>query len=127
MSGVCRRAKRSCRLARLVTRFLVDNQLPAALARWIEAQGCTAEHVLTLNHGQSPDTKIWALAVKTGAVIISKDEDFAQLTLVRPEPVAVVWLRFGNCRTAVLLASMERVWPEIIRQLDAGARLIEVY
>ncbi|MFA5265465.1 MAG: DUF5615 family PIN-like protein, partial [Opitutaceae bacterium] len=69
---------------------------------------------------------IWELAAKTGAAIVSKDEDFAQLTLVRPEPLAVVWLRFGNCRTAVLLANMERVWPEIIRQLEAGARLIEV-
>jgi len=53
-----------------------------------------------------------------GAVIVSKDEDFARLTLLRPEPVAVVWLRLGNCRTATLLATMERVWPEIVRQLE---------
>jgi hypothetical protein len=37
-----------------------------------------------------------------------------------------VRLRFANCRTGVLLANIERVWPEIVRQLDAGARLIEV-
>lgn len=60
-------------------------------------------------------------------MIVSKDEDFAQLTLVRPEPVSVVWLRFGNCRTPVLLANIERVWSEILRQLETGARLIEVH
>ncbi len=109
-----------------MSRFLVDNQLPAALARWIEAQGFQAEHVLTVDLAKSPDYAIWKQAATLSAVIISKDKDFAQLTLVRPELVAVVWLRFGNCRTAVLLSNMALVWPEIIRQLDGGARLIEV-
>jgi predicted nuclease of predicted toxin-antitoxin system len=65
--------------------------------------------VLALNLGQSPDTAIWLHAASTDAVIVSKDEDFAKLTLMRPEPVAVVWLRFGNCRTETLLANMGRV------------------
>lgn len=108
-------------------RFLVDNQLPAALARWLRAQGHEAEHVLELNLGQSPDTLIWQRASELGAVIVTKDEYFAQLTILRPDSVAVVWLRVGNCRTAVLLASFERLWPEILRQLDSGARLIELY
>ena len=105
----------------------MDNQLPAALARWIEGQGHCAEHVLALDLGQSLDSAIWAHAVRTRAIIVSKDEDFAQFTLIKPEPVVVVWLRFGNCRTAALLANVQRVWPEILSQLEAGARLIEVY
>ena len=36
-------------------RFLVDNQLPAALARWISAQGEQAEHVLPLGLPQAFD------------------------------------------------------------------------
>ena len=108
-------------------RFLIDNQLPVALAHWLRAQGQQAEHVLELNLGQSPDSFIWQRAAALGAVIVTKDEDFAQLTILRPDPVAVVWLRVGNCRTAVLLASFERLWPEVVRQLDARARLIEVY
>jgi predicted nuclease of predicted toxin-antitoxin system len=110
-----------------VTRFLIDNQLPAALARWLQARGHQAEHVLALGMGQTADALIWQHAARTGAVIVTKDEDFAQLTILRPEGVRVVWLRVGNCRTAVLLAVFERLWPEIVRQLDAGAGLIEVY
>jgi len=109
-----------------VRRFLVDNQLPAALARWIEAQGSEAVHVLALDLGQSADTAIWEHAASEGAVIVSKDEDFAQLTLMRSDPVPVVWLRVGNCRTATLLETMDRIWPQIVRELDAGARLVEV-
>ncbi|MBI4625598.1 MAG: DUF5615 family PIN-like protein [Verrucomicrobia bacterium] len=107
-------------------RFVIDNQLPAALARWCETKACTAEHVGALQLDQAPDDWIWMHAAHTGAVIVSKDEDFAQMTVLRPEPVAVVWLRIGNCRTLTLLASMERAWPDIIRRLDAGERLIEI-
>jgi predicted nuclease of predicted toxin-antitoxin system len=110
-----------------VKRFLVDNQLPAALAHWLQNKGCQAEHVLALQLAQSRDEIIWERAARDGAVIVSKDEDFANLTLVRAEPVAVVWLRIGNCRTPVLLAGMERAWADIVQQLDSGARLIEVH
>jgi len=110
-----------------VRRFLVDNQLPAGLVSWLEGKGCAATHVLALQLAQSRDELIWERAARDGAVIVSKDEDFARLTLVRPEPVAVVWLRMGNCRTSALLAAMERAWPDLGSQLDAGARLIEVF
>ena len=108
-------------------RFLVDNQLPGALVRWLEDKGCGATHVLTVQLAQTSDELIWARAASEGAIIISKDEDFARLTLVRPEPVTVVWLRMGNCRTPILLATLERAWPDLTAQLDAGARLIEIF
>ena len=107
-------------------RFIVDNQLPVAIARWLIAKGCPAEHVLSLDLAQARDEMIWARAASEGSIIVTKDEDFPNLTLVRPELVAVVWLRVGNCRTATLLSTMERAWPDIATQLEAGARLIEV-
>lgn len=102
------------------------HQLPATLGRWIEERGCAAQHVLALDLAQTPDADIWLHAARSGAVIVTKDEDFARMTLLRPEPVAVVWLRIGNCRTAALLTTMERAWPSIAQQLDSGARLVEV-
>lgn len=109
-----------------MTRFLVDNQLPEALTRWLEAKGCQAEHVLTLQLAQANDGVIWERARLTGAAVISKDEDFAQMTLVKAEPVTVIWLRLGNCRTTALLEALERAWPRIEEELTRGARLIEV-
>ncbi len=83
-------------------------------------------HVLELDLGQAPDTAIWEHAANSGMVIVSKDEDFAQLTLVRSEPVPVLWLRMGNCRTTALLEMLEPIWPDILSQLKTGARLVEV-
>lgn len=58
-------------------RFLVDAQPPPASARWLAAQGYQADHVADLNMNSAPDSSIWQLAASTGAVIVTKDEDFA--------------------------------------------------
>lgn len=107
-------------------RVLVDNQLPASLVRWFEKHDCVAEHVLEIGHGQSADEIIWRYAAGIGAVIISKDEDFARLTATRPEAVSVVWVRIGNCRTVELIKLLDRMWPSIVEQIEAGAKLVEV-
>lgn len=73
-------------------RFLVDNQLPGALATWLRAQGHDAEHVLDVQLAQAKDNPIWQYTESSSAVIVSKDEDFAEwVRHGRPGP-AVVWL-----------------------------------
>jgi predicted nuclease of predicted toxin-antitoxin system len=57
-------------------RFLVDAQLPPALARWIAAQGHVAEHVASALAPTEPDAAIVHYAIANGAVIITKDSDF---------------------------------------------------
>ena len=59
-------------------RFLVDAQLPPALARWLAAQGHEAEHVVDCELAQASDPAIWDYAISVGAIIVTKDEDFAQ-------------------------------------------------
>jgi len=111
---------------RRVAQFLVDTQLPASLARWLTAQGFPSEHVLDVKLAQSEDNPIWLYAARTGAAIVTKDEDFAHwVRCGRPGP-AVVWLRIGNCRKAALLSWLELLLPQIVQQLQRGDRLIEV-
>lgn len=58
-------------------RFLVDAQLPPALARWLADQGQPARHVYDLGLATADDREIWDVALATGAVVVTKDEDFA--------------------------------------------------
>jgi predicted nuclease of predicted toxin-antitoxin system len=60
-------------------RFLVDAQLPPALARPLEAWGHVAEHVADLGIAAAPDHRVREYAAGVGAVIVTKDEDFAGL------------------------------------------------
>jgi predicted nuclease of predicted toxin-antitoxin system len=59
-------------------RFLVDAQLPPALERWLVAAGHEAEHVADRGMQDASDTAIWDLALQERAVLLTKDEDFAQ-------------------------------------------------
>ncbi len=86
----------------LTARFLVDAQLPPALVRWLSGQGYEAAHVFDLGLAGADDRLIWKRAADTGAVIITKDEDFALRRTLEDIGPAVVWLRLGNTRKAAL-------------------------
>lgn len=107
--------------------FLIDNHLPSALVRWLQAKGHTATHVRDVHLNQANDTVIWNHALQHGCVIITKDEDFADLSLLRSETTPVIWLRIGNCRKPALISTMEARWPQIEQKLAAGEQIIEVY
>ena len=57
-------------------RFLIDAQLPPALANWLEDQGHHAEHVAALGLEGAEDPDIWVKARALDAILITKDEDF---------------------------------------------------
>lgn len=107
-------------------RFLVDANLPKALTGWLVAQGHDAEHVLSLSMGQARDDVLWRLATDMGAVIISKDEDFAVLARTTDAGPAVVWVRTGNGTNADLLNYLAPLWAMVRARLQAGDRLVEL-
>jgi len=55
-------------------RFVVDAQLPPALARRLETLGHTAEHVADRGMTSAADNVIRDYAAGVGAVIVTKDE-----------------------------------------------------
>lgn len=105
-------------------RFLVDNQLPAALARWLAARSEDAVHVLDLALDTTPDVDIWARAAAEARIVVSKDEDFFALANRPGDTGRLLWVRMGNCRTAVLLARFESAWPGIEQSFAAGHRIV---
>ena len=106
-------------------RFLVDEQLPPALAEWLRLRGHEAKHVRDEGLASASDSAVLEHARQTEAIIITKDEDFVEGARVRPAP-AVVWIRIGNSRNEALLHWMEALWPSLERALAAGEGLIEL-
>lgn len=60
-------------------RFLVDANLPVALARAMEGIGYPSAHVSDLGRVSDPDTELWQVAAARGDVIVGKDFDFVLL------------------------------------------------
>ncbi len=106
--------------------FLVDAQLPPALAQWLIKQGHSAEHVDDVDLRNADDIVIWNYALSRGAIIVTKDEDFAERTARTTSGPVIAWLRIGNATNRVLLQWLTPRWEEITAHLDAGDRLIEV-
>jgi predicted nuclease of predicted toxin-antitoxin system len=107
-------------------RFLVDAQLPPALARWLAAQGHEAAHVGDLGMQAASDTAIWDHALASSSAIVTKDEDFAQRKVLADHGPVVVWVRLPNIRRRDLLAWFETVLPDVLAALARGETLIEV-
>ena len=107
-------------------RFLVDAQLPPALARWLGDKGHAASSVRETGLLTSDDGSIRNFARQGDWVLITKDEDFAEEEIGFHAGPPVVWLRIGNATNLVLIAWLEPLLPEIIRQLESGQTLIEV-
>jgi predicted nuclease of predicted toxin-antitoxin system len=107
-------------------RFLIDAQLPPALASHLIAIGHEAEHVNEIERGVATDAEIWAYAIEAGAVIVTKDEDFAALARDDPSGAPVIWIRLGNVTNRALWAALEPLLAEIVEALEAGERLIEI-
>jgi predicted nuclease of predicted toxin-antitoxin system len=109
-----------------MARFLVDAQLPPALARWLASQGHTAEHVNDVGLDGADDRRIWDHALHVTGMIVTKDEDFAIRKSLEPGGPAVLWVRVGNTRKQALLNWFETMLPSIVLSIEAGEQLIEL-
>lgn len=106
-------------------KFVIDQQLPPALARWLEDRGHSAEHVFYIGLGDALDGAIWDYAVANDAVVLTKDTDFADRRQSTHGPT-IVWLRTRNATTRVLLNTLDARWTEIEASIAGGAAVIEV-
>lgn len=107
-------------------RFLVDAQLPPGLARHLADRGFPAEHVNRVGLGAASDVAVWNHARRTGASLITKDEDFVTLARREPDGPQVVWVRIGNIANDPLWHALAPLLDEIVAALAAGERVIEV-
>lgn len=107
-------------------KFLIDAQLPPALARWVQEQGYDAQHVEIIGLGDAEDHVIWTQAITIDAIIITKDEDFAARAAREATAPVIVWLRIGNATNRVLIQWLEPRWTQIVSLLNDGNQLIEV-
>jgi predicted nuclease of predicted toxin-antitoxin system len=107
-------------------RFLVDAQLPPALARWLVSQAHEAVHVVDCGLERADDRAIWNHASSSGAIILTKDEDFASRRTLAQHGPCVVWIRLGNTSRCETLRWFASVFPDVLEALARGDTLIEI-
>jgi predicted nuclease of predicted toxin-antitoxin system len=107
-------------------RFLIDAQLPPGLARRLAARGYPAQQVNRIGMGVAGDDAIWRHSARSGATLITKDEDFVAFAAGDPRGPQVVWIRVGNISNDALWRAIGPQLDEIVQALNAGERIVEV-
>ena len=107
-------------------RFLIDAQLPPALARILREKGYKAEHVENVGLRHAKDTEVWMYAIENEAALLTKDEDFVEQFRRKPRGPVIIWLRIGNASTENLVRWLMPSFENIVARMQAGDRLIEL-
>ena len=93
-------------------RFLIDAQLPPGLAARLPDDG--------------HDLPAGVHLQRCGAILVSKDEDFADLSRRGVLMVPLLWIRLGNTTNATLWHRLAPLLPEIESAFSAGEKIVEI-
>lgn len=81
-------------------KLLFDQNLSPKLVSRLTGVYPNSDHSDLLGLGTADDSVIWKYAKDNDFVVVTKDADFADLSVLRGFPPKVVWIRRGNCSTA---------------------------
>jgi predicted nuclease of predicted toxin-antitoxin system len=82
-------------------KLLFDHHLSRKLVGRLADVFPESSHVAFHHLDQAEDSAIWNFARTHAYTIVTKDSDFNDLSTLRGAPPKIIWLRVGNCTSAV--------------------------
>jgi predicted nuclease of predicted toxin-antitoxin system len=105
----------------------IDEQLSHALAPWLAARFSVQAHsVDELGFSQADDTAIFQAARAVGAVVMTKDSDFADLVYRLGPPPQILLIAVGNSRNSRLREILAETFPAALDLLRSGEPLVQI-
>ena len=107
-------------------KLLFDNNLSPRLSAALADLYPDSVHVRELELQRAPDDQVWEYARDHRHLVVSKDSDFHQRSLVEGFPPKVVWVQRGNCTTAAIIELLRQSVRSILdfEQDDVASFLI---
>lgn len=94
-------------------KLLFDENLSAKLPNRVIDLFPNSIHVRDVEMASTEDSIVWDYARGNDFVIVSKDADMHDLSLVFGNPPKVIWIRLGNCSTQQVEALLRREFQAI--------------
>lgn len=98
-------------------KLLFDQNLSPRLAALLAEVFPGSNHVYPLGLGAVVDSEVWEYAQANDFVIVSKDADFSDMSLLHGHPPKLIWLRIGNC-TTLQIEQLVRANSPMIEQMQ---------
>jgi predicted nuclease of predicted toxin-antitoxin system len=96
-------------------KFLFDQNLSPSLVESLADIYPESVHVQSVGLDRADDTAVWDFARLQNLVIVTKDADFQERSLIAGVPPKVVWIRRGNCSTSDIEAILRRHSDEVLQ------------
>jgi len=94
-------------------KLLFDQNISHRLIEPLSSLYPDSLHVRMVGLKAADDDSIWAFARQHDFVIVSKDSDFYQRSLLFGFPPKVVWIRRGNCSTETIAQILREHHPDL--------------
>ncbi len=96
-------------------KLLFDQNLSPKLVPLLDPWFPGSIHVQSVTLDCATDELIWEHCQRHGFAIVTKDEDYNNLSVVKGCPPKVIWLQLGNCSTA----QVEAVFRSQLEKIEA--------
>lgn len=83
-------------------KLLFDENLSSRLLSELSSVFSDSQHVDQVGLQGQADMAVWQYAQQHGFAIVSKDDDFRQLSFLHGSPPKVIWLSVGNADTKAI-------------------------
>jgi len=106
-------------------RFLLDMNLPPAMAEWLRSEGHDAVHIREVGLGDVSDRDIFANAAEEGRIVVTFDLDFGEIAgLAGGTGATVMLLRLRLACRDYLRQRLQAAIAEAAEALQAGATVV---
>ncbi|MEW6717892.1 MAG: DUF5615 family PIN-like protein [Chloroflexota bacterium] len=99
-------------------RLLFDQNLSPRLVEQLSELYPASVHVSTLGLGTALDREIWEVARQQDSILVTKDADFSELSLIEGFPPKIIWIRRGNCSTRDIENLLRENYEAIVNLSD---------
>lgn len=109
-------------------KLLLDENLSRRIVPSLQQRFPESTQVALIGLERATDVALWNYAQEHGYVLVSKDDDFRDLQLLRGHPPKLIVLRLGNASNAAILQALLDAAERIIatlQQEDVG--IVEVF
>ena len=102
-------------------KLLFDHNLSPKLVRRLNDLFPESDHLFPRHLDQASDPMVWDYARIHGFIIVSKDRDFSDRSVLLGHPPKVIRLHLGNCTTAAV-ETLLRSHFILIREFEKDER-----
>ena len=109
-------------------KLLFDQNLSPTLVVRLSDLFPDSNHVFLCGMDHEDDREVRAFAYANDFVIVTKDADYSDLSLLLGYPPKVIWIRSGNCSTNTIERLLREHFEEIEGMFeDPNSAMITIY